>query len=143
MKKVINNKVYDTNTAQMLGDWGNGHYTNDFAYCAETLYRKKTGEYFLHGEGHALSKYASHSGNSSGWGEKIIPMSYTEAQSWAEEHLDGDDYIRIFGEPEEDDSTSQLALRISTTAYNKLKRAAQVEGKSLRQKIEELILVAE
>ena len=84
MKKIISNKVYDTNTAQKLGDWDNGHYTNDFAYCAETLYRKKTGEYFLHGEGHALSKYASHSGNSSGWGEKIIPMSYTEAQTWAE-----------------------------------------------------------
>lgn len=139
MKKIIKNKVYDTNTAQKLGDWDNGHYTNDFAYCAETLYRKKTGEYFLHGEGHALSKYASHSGNSSGWGEKIIPISYTEAQTWAEEHLDADDYISIFGEPEEDDSTSQLAIKISTASYTKLKKVAQMESKTLRQKIEELI----
>lgn len=139
MKKIIRNKVYDTATAQKLGEWDNGHYTNDFQYCAETLYKKRTGEYFLHGEGHAMSKYASHSGDSSGWGEKIIPLTYDEAQKWAEEHLDADDYISIFGEPVEDDSLCALNLTLSASAVSKFRLAAQRQQISQRELMERLI----
>lgn len=139
MKKVIKGKVYDTETAQKVGDWDNGYYTNDFQFCAETLYRKKTGGFFLHGEGHAMSIYASHSGNSSGWGEKIIPMTYTDAQEWAEKHLDGDEYIKIFGEPEEDGSTEALNIRISSAKLAKLRQEAGKRGVSLVALVEELI----
>lgn len=139
MKKIIKNKVYDTATAQKCGEWDNGHYTSDFAYCAETLYRKKTGEFFLHGEGHALSKYAWHSGNSSGWGEQIIPMSYTEAQEWAENHLDGDEYVTIFGEPEESEELGDLHVRISAAKMAKLRQAASQASVSLASMIEKLI----
>lgn len=139
MKKIIKNKVYDTETAQRLGEWDNGYYTSDFAYCAETLYRKKTGEYFLHGEGHALSRYASHSGNSSGWGEQIIPMTYAEAQAWAEEHLDGDTYISIFGEPEEDGNCEMLCIKISAAKMKKLRQAAGKAQLSLVDLVEQLI----
>lgn len=139
MKRIIRNKVYDTATAQKLGDWCNGHYTSDFRYCAETLYRKRTGEYFIHGEGHAMSKYASHSGDSSGWGEKIIPLSYEEAQKWAEEHLDADDYISIFGEPVEDDSLIALNLTLSASAISKFRLVAQRQQISQRELMERLI----
>lgn len=139
MKKVIRNKVYDTDTAQKLGEWDNGHYTNDFGYCAETLYRKRTGEFFIHGEGHAMSKYASHSGNSSGWGEKIIPLTYDEARQWAEKHLDADDYISIFGEPAEDDSLCPLNLTLSASAVSKFRLSAQQQQISQRELMERLI----
>lgn len=139
MKKIINNKVYDTNTAQKLGEWDNGHYTNEFAYCAETLYRKRTGEYFLFGEGHAMSKYASHSGNNSGWGEKIIPLSYEEAQQWAKGHLEADDYIRIFGEPALDDTLTALNLTLSASAVSKFRLSAQQQQISQRELMERLI----
>lgn len=139
MKKIINNKVYDTNTAQKLGEWDNGHYTNEFAYCAETLYRKRTGEYFLFGEGHAMSKYASHSGNNSGWGEKIIPLSYEEAQQWAKGHLEADDYIRIFGEPALDDTLTALNLTLSAAAVSKFRLSAQQQQISQRELMERLI----
>lgn len=114
MKRIIKGKQYNTETAERVGQWDNGHFTSDFHYCSEDLYRKKNGEFFLHGEGHALSIYAGHEGNSSGWGEKIIPMTYQEAQEWAEKHLTGDEYEDIFGEVEEDDST--IRTTISTTA---------------------------
>lgn len=139
MKKVINGKVYDTDTAKKCGDWDNGYYTNDFHFCAETLYQKKTGEFFLHGEGHALSKYAHHSGTNSGWGERIIPMAYDQAQKWAEEHLTGDEYIAIFGKPEEDDSKAQIHINLSKGAITKLKQTAQKSGLTVSAYIEKLI----
>lgn len=139
MKKIINNRVYDTSTAQKLGEWDNGYYTSDFPFCAETLFRKRTGEYFLFGEGHAMSKYASHSGNNSGWGEKIIPMSYEKAQQWAEEHLNADDYIRIFGEPAVDDTLTALNLTLSASAVNKFRLSAQQQQISQRELMERLI----
>ena len=139
MKRIIKNKVYDTETAQKCGEWNNGYYTNDFQFCAETLYRKKTGVYFLHGEGHALSKYAGHSGNSSGWGEQIIPLSYDEAQNWAEEHLDGNEYAEIFGEPEENGDVEALNIRISSAKMKKLRQAASKAQMSLVDLVEKLI----
>lgn len=139
MKKIIKNKVYDTDKAKRVGTWDNGHNTSDFTYCAETLYRKKTGEFFLHGEGHALSKYASHNGNSSGWGEQIIPMSYAEAQEWSEEHLDADDYIAVFSTPEEDGSIEALYVRISSARMTKLRQAASHDGLTLVALVEKLI----
>ena len=139
MKRIIKNKLYDTDTAKKLGDWDNGHYTNDFAYCSETLYQKKTGEFFLHGEGHALSKYAGHSGNSSGWGESIIPLSYDEAQEWAKNHLDGDDYIAIFGEPEETGEKVKLTIYMYSATVQKLKTEAAKRSVSVGDLIESLM----
>lgn len=139
MKKVINKKLYNTETAERVGSWDNGHYTNDFAYCSEDLYRTKSGNFFLHGEGGPLSKYAQSSGNSTGWGEKIVPLTYDDAQEWAEKHLDGDDYINIFGEPEESDDKSALNVRISNVAYIKLKQTAAKQGITLAQAVENLI----
>lgn len=128
MKKIINGKVYDTETAKRVGRWYNGHYTSDFAYCSEDLYRKKTGEFFLHGEGGAMSRYASHSGNSSGWGEQIEPLTYKQAQKWAEENLDGSEYCAIFGEPDESGEAVTLGLIVSAAAAAKLKNEAAKLG---------------
>ena len=54
MKKIINNKVYDTNKATEVGSWESGRW-GDFNHIAETLYQKRTGEFFLQREGHRLS----------------------------------------------------------------------------------------
>ena len=99
MKKIINGKKYDTKTAECVAEWHNRHFPSDFDYCSEDLYRKKTGEFFLHGEGGARSKYAQRYGqNSWGGGEDITPLTEAEAREWVEEHCDGDDYEKIFGE---------------------------------------------
>ena len=57
MKKVINGKLYDTETAKFLGDFDNGKFTNDFSYLYEGLYQKRTGEHFLHCVGGELTTY--------------------------------------------------------------------------------------
>ena len=46
MKKYINGKVYDTETAQLIGTYANGGNWRDFSHYEETLYRKRTGEFF-------------------------------------------------------------------------------------------------
>ena len=92
MKKIIKGRVYDTETATELASYSNGGTWRDFSHFEETLYRKKTGEFFLHGEGGPMTRYAEAQGqNSWSGGERIMPMTYAEAQEWAEKHLDGDE----------------------------------------------------
>lgn len=102
MKKVLNGKLYDTNTAKCVGSWDNGLYGRDFNRLSEDLYRKRTGEFFLHGSGGPLTQYAEwHGDNERSGGERIIPLSLEAAQEWAEERLTGEEYEAIFGEVEE------------------------------------------
>ena len=88
MKKIINGKKYDTETAKLIGRYRSELGRNDFRYFGEELFLKKTGEYFLFGEGHGMSKYRSFNGNSYSWGEEIAPMSKDEAFEWASKSSD-------------------------------------------------------
>lgn len=102
MKKIINGKMYNTETAKRLGEYDNGYAINDFSHVYEALYLKKTGEYFLYGKGGAMSKYSEPCGSNC-WcgGKRIIPLTESEAKEWAERKLDADEYVEIFGEVEE------------------------------------------
>ena len=96
MKKIINGKKYDTDTVEKLGERWNGE--SDLMYCMETLYRKKTGEYFIHGEGGPMTIYGKYLGNGSfGGGQEIKPLSEAEAREWALEYLSTGEYKEIFG----------------------------------------------
>ena len=97
MNKVINGKRYDTETARQLGLYENMADNRNFGYWCETLYRTKSGNYFLYCEGGGNSKYGEWHGDSGGYGEKIEPYSLEQAQKWAEQYLDGDEYEAIFG----------------------------------------------
>lgn len=100
MKKIINGKKYDTDTAKWVGGYSNGQI--GFGHCEEDLYRKKTGEFFLYGDGGPMSKYAKWTDcNTCGGGTDIIPLTEYEAKEWVEKHLDADDYEAIFGEVDE------------------------------------------
>lgn len=141
MKKVKKGRVYDTEKAKRLGEYEPSPYRTDFHWYSETLYQKKTGEFFLHGEGNAASKYSRSCGQNEWCGsEQIQPLTYAEAQAWAEEHLDGEDYCEIFGEPDEDSEDVALNLTISAAAASKLKKAAAQNGISLRAQVERWIM---
>ncbi len=102
MRKIINGKMYDTNTAKEISYWNNGGSHSDFDFCEETLFRKRTGEFFLYGFGGAMSKYSKSCGLNSWEGsEEIIPLTEDKARKWVETHADAEDYIKVFGEPEE------------------------------------------
>lgn len=101
MKKIINGKKYNTETAECLGS--DSHlYRGDLDFWNKELYRKKTGEFFIYGEGGPRSEYGREVGqNSWSGGEDITPLTEDEAKKWAERHLDVDEYEAIFGEVEE------------------------------------------
>lgn len=141
MRKIINGKRYDTETAAEVGTWSNGYFGNDFAYESETLYRKRGGEYFVYGEGGARSRYAQARGTNS-WigGERIMPISYAEAAKWAEEHLDADEYEAEFGEVPEDDNDVVLSVRVSAAAKTALDRAAAKTGRTRSEIVTDLLL---
>lgn len=120
MKKIINGKRYDTDTATLIGSTGYG-CPSDFEYWTEDLYRKKTGEFFLHGEGGPMSRYSRKTGqNEWSWGEEIRPLSLKEAQEWGEKYLDADKYEQVFGKIEED------KIQISTWISDSIKNDADV-----------------
>ena len=124
MKKIINGKRYDTDTATLIGS---ARYSSpgDFEHWMEELYRKKTGEFFLYGKGGPMSRYSRSTGqNEWSGGEEIRPLSLKEAQEWAEKYLDADEYEEVFGRIEE--GKTQIATWISDT----LKSAAdELRGK--------------
>jgi hypothetical protein len=116
MKKVINGRAYNTETSKKIGEWDNGLRGNDFGICSEDLFMNSKGTYFLVGEGGPMSKYATHSGNNSGWGNELIPMTKDEAKTWLEEN-DQDGYLKHFEEPEEaepDDNRERVTFMLDS-----------------------------
>ena len=140
MKKIINGKVYDTETAKELGDWRRGEGWRGFDYVHETLYRTKTGEFFLHGEGGPMTQYSEAVGQNS-WkaGDRIMPMTFEEARQWAEEKLSADDYEEIFGEVSEDDSRQQVCYSVAASTVETVKRRAAELGISASEYIDRLV----
>ena len=136
MRKVIKGKLYDTEKAMMVAEWSDG-YPSDFRYCCEELYRKRTGEYFVHGEGGAMSKYAESCGQNQ-WqgGEAIVPLTYDAAREWLEAHGTAEEYEAEFGIPDED-GEHDLHVIISEVAWQTISRAAAVRGVTVRTIIED------
>ena len=86
MKKIINGKRYDTETAEMVADDSYSNY-GDFEYWSEELYRTKRGNWFLCGEGGAMSRYSRSVGqNETGGGSAIIPLTRGKALAWLGAH---------------------------------------------------------
>lgn len=139
MNKIIKGKRYSTDSAKAMASDEFGSVT-DFSHWEETLYRKNTGEYFLYGEGGPASKYAESVGQNQ-WrgGEKIIPLSIEAAQKWAEEHLDGTEYEKIFGAVEESATKKTVSLSLSESAIEKIKRSAAEAGMSMSEYVESLL----
>ena len=141
MKRVINGRKYDTETATEVAEWWNGLDSGDFGTVEETLYRKRTGEYFLYGYGGPMTSYAEPCG-SSGWqyGSRIMPMTYDEARTWAEEHMSVDEYEAEFGEvPESDGEDVVLSVRVSPATRERLRRMAAESGCSQGAVLDELV----
>lgn len=138
MKKVINRKVYDTDTAQLVGEWENGVGRGDFSYTKEALYKKKTGEYFLYGYGGPASAYAEWSGYNNAYtkGDGFTLLTFDEARDWAEKRLDADEYLKFF-DPEPEGMATIMAT-ISAEDKAKIDRLRS-DGRTIAQVLHDLL----
>ena len=139
MHRTIANKVYDTDTAHALGNWQRG-YSSERGFISETLYQKKNGEYFLHGEGGPRSRYAQRvAPNTWGYGERIIPFTNEEAHAWAENHLTESAYDTAFGANANDMNLTLMMVRLKSVYADKLSQLAQEQGRQPVDLAEEII----
>ena len=140
MKKIINGKVYNTETAQEVASWSNNLSYRDFNHCEEALYRKKTGEFFLYGVGGPRSPYAKLA-ETHAWsgGSAIRPLTFDEAREWAEEKLSAEEYESIFGEVSEDETDCLISAIIKASNRERLRRTVAQSGKTIGAILDELI----
>ena len=99
MKKVIRGLRYDTETATRVATDSYSNY-GDLGYWCEELYHTKRENWFLYGEGGAMSKYATAVGqNEVGGGSAIIPLTRGKALAWLEAHTpDSEAYEKYFSD---------------------------------------------
>lgn len=145
MKKIIGGngqpwRRYDTETAKAVGNRDNGLSYRDFGHVEETLYKKKTGEFFLHGIGGPNTAYAKRiDSNSWSGGEDIRPLTVEEAKEWAAEYLDADDFEAIFGPVEEDDTKKTVSFSLRLTTIDKIEKLALSKGIKKSEVIDYLV----
>lgn len=98
MKRIINGKKYDTETATPVCHYSYSN-TGDFRHVRKTLYRKKNGEFFIHGRGGPASEFAEQIEQNT-WcgGERIIAITDDMAREFAEKYATVDQYEEVFGE---------------------------------------------
>ena len=96
MKKVIDKKLYDTETADLVASWDNGYSESDFNHCSYKLYRTQKGSWFLHGEGGAMSPFATTCGSTTHGGNGIEALTSEEALEWLSGHGFADEAEKYF-----------------------------------------------
>lgn len=139
MQQMIDNKVYDTETAKPLGNWQRG-YSSERGYISETLYITEAGDYFLYGEGGSRSRYAKRvAPNTWGYGERIIPFSNEEANAWAENHLSEADFFAAQKEVKYGGCLTPMMIRLQCETAKTLKAVAQEQGRKASELAEEMI----
>lgn len=139
MKKIIRGKKYDTDTAELVGEYQHS-YPGQFEYCQEELYRKRTGEYFLYGTGGPMSKYRVDVGtNEWSGGEEITPLDLNDAKDWVEKNCDADKYEELFGVVEDDGEKVVTTISLSKPVAQMLENQAIEHRVSKSKWIEKLI----
>jgi hypothetical protein len=141
MKKVINGKVYNTDTAECLfltksrdvfekpsngphREFEPGHWTT------YSLFKTKAGAYFL---------YTMNEGENA---PQINGLCYENAKKWAKLNMDEEKYKKYFcGEKQQ--GKSRIELYLSNNNIAKLEMLKSKTGKSISQIIDGMVLELE
>lgn len=101
MKKIINGKVYNTQTAVRIYDYDNQLFVTDFRFYSETLYKTKKGSYFLLKEGGPMSPVAHYDGQNAFGGMDIEALTIDNAKEYLINHQAINVYENEFGDLED------------------------------------------
>lgn len=140
MKTVIDNKLYDSEKARLIGETARDT-DSDSRYLYERLYKKRTGEYFVYGEGGPDTLYGiEETDGTMSPGEGITPLTYDEARRWAQAGLPVKDYAREFGAIDlADRAMTTMAVRVSMAGKEALDRKCSRTGKTRSDIVDEFL----
>ena len=128
MKKIINNRVYDTSTAKRCSDPVDIGSIEEYDFYALTLYQKRNGEFFLFRE---VFRGPLDDG--------IVPLSYEDARQWAESNVSANKYEELFGTVSEEDSRAAINLSLPCSLIEQARRIAAAQNISLSAYVETLL----
>ena len=85
MRRSIDGKVYDTNTAEIICDISEGRI-GEWDSVSARLYVTKKGAYFIAGYGGPTTRFKKQTNDKNGWvgSESIIPIGVEEARTYCE-----------------------------------------------------------
>ena len=139
IKKVIKGVLYNTESAKMLG---RRESMRGSRCLFETLYKTKSGHYFLYGEILPMSAYASRQKDNLLSDSKfIIPLTPALAVQWGRKNLTAPECNKQFDEPEDSGCKEKLSLSVSSAVKRKLEKQRKETGKSISRIISELVSV--
>ena len=132
MNKIINGKRYDTESAKEIACWQSTWDTRSVHYLEETLYRKRTGEFFLYSPClREKSAYRYRDNKMAHDGMRIIVvLSYEQAKEWMEENADADEYEAVFGPVDEEAGNEPITLSLPASAKARLKAMSSQTGET-------------
>lgn len=130
--KTFDGKKYDVVTSEKIGSYTTGKGEN---WLEETLYRKRSGEYYLMGSG----------GDDTCWRgtDGVQPLCRAWAESWVLECLGKDAYDRIFARPAEPKEKQRITVELPADAYARLTELSESAGVSKTRVIEKLLQESE
>ncbi len=101
MRKIIDGKVFNTDTATLVCDVSpSGFYRGDFRWEDTGLYKSPKGQFFLAGEGGPMSRWAQAEGqNGRRSGSGIELVSDDVARHECERYGTPAQFAAAFGEP--------------------------------------------
>ena len=128
VKRIIDGKTYNTETATQLASWSSASdpaTANQQYEHGGVLYQTRFGAYFV-------VQYDESQDPWDGNYEKLIPLDPEQALRWAEKHCSADDVEAIFGEmPEAGEAEAKLTLRMPDVLRKRLVALAEARKQSL------------
>ena len=117
MKKIIKGRQLNTATAKMVGT----AMIDEDKDIVETLYRTKSGVYFIH------NVFKKSSTGKLEVGEDLNIVSADEAREWTKKWLTETEYEEYFGENTSDETVT-ITVNITSKAFQTLKREKELTG---------------
>jgi hypothetical protein len=102
MRKIINSRLYDTDTAAKVCDISGvgGLSVTDFKWNDTWLYLSPKGTFFVAGKGNGESRWAMRVGDMRCGGDGLAVVTPEAARRLFEEYGDPEKFAGFFGEPD-------------------------------------------
>lgn len=118
MKRIINGKVLNTDTAKMIATV----MIDKKKDIIESLYRTKSGAFFIY------SVFPKSNIGKLDMSEEIVLISYAQADEWAKKHLTESEYNDWFGVGSDENMT--ITVNITKEIYSILKKEKELTGET-------------